>query len=262
MKPAVMAIPKFCSLCGRPLGGSGALLKPRGENERGLALCHNCLRSASRCPACQALLPADHAGRCPACGAEWVRCRLCGQITAGRHVQASGSDLLCETCRHVQPACTACGSPVVDGGRILTGDHLICPACERTIVYDEPAARAQFDQVKAAIGRELGLSLNVPTPVYLVDRDQLAAVARRLDKIIEPLPLDRSLGVYLRQGRRRGIYVLLGLPQALLSRRVAHLGGIRRVGGLQDFARHRARRYFTPHARPRRRVRRWSAPDA
>lgn len=218
----IMAAPKFCSLCGQPLLGNGAIFKSRQAGGCGLSVCHRCLRSSPRCPLCRAPIRPNDSNHCPFCGGELLSCRLCGQAIIGPYVEVNGRGPFCETCYQTRPICAACGSLATDGGRALPDGRHVCPVCDRTAVYNEATARALFGQLKAIVSHKLGLSLNIPTPVYLVDRDQLAAVARQLDNKIEPLSLDQSLGVYLRQGRRRGIYVLLGLPQTLLTRVLAH----------------------------------------
>ncbi len=214
--------PKFCSLCGQPLKGGGAVFKPRqGSSGRGLSVCHQCLGSVVRCPSCRTPVHESWAGPCPGCGAELPRCRACGAIIAGDYIEVNGYGPYCQTCGQMRPACVACGSLVAEEeGRALPDGHHVCSRCDRTAIYDEVVARTLFEQVKAITDRDLGLALNVPTPVYLVDRNQLALMAQHLDG--DAQPLDQSLGFYLRQGRQRGIYVLLGLPQILLMRVLAH----------------------------------------
>jgi hypothetical protein len=164
----------------------------------------------------------DGLTHCPYCGAQLSRCRACGQRITRHYVEVNGAGPFCETCYQSRPACVACGAPIAGGGRALPDGRRICAGCAQTAVHNEAAARVLFDQVQAILRRELGLALNVPTPVYLADREQLKMVTRRVGQQVEPLTLDRTLGVYLRQGRRRGIYALVGLPQTLLNQVLAH----------------------------------------
>ncbi len=143
-------------------------------------------------------------------------------MITGRYLKIEERGIFCETCFESRPACASCGSPVGQDGQALPDGRHLCPVCHRTAVFDQSAARAVFEQVKGIIGQELGLALNVPTPIYLADRQQLKATAERLGETLEPMPVDQSLGFYLRQGRRRGIYVLSGLPRTLLTSVLAH----------------------------------------
>ena len=82
--------------------------------------------------------------------------------------------------------------------------------------------------MKLTIQKNLGLRLNVPTGLALVDRQQLADVIRQQLKdgsqstSVQRLEPNRTLGIYTRRGLRRGIYVQSGLPRILLLQIVAH----------------------------------------
>ena len=74
----------------------------------------------------------------------------------------------------------------------------------------------------------LGLSLNVPTGLALVDRNQLAEVIRQQyerlpgDAHLNELDPHTTLGLYARRGIRRSIYVQSGLPIILFLQVAAH----------------------------------------
>jgi len=93
--------------------------------------------------------------------------------------------------------------------------------------------------MKALVARRLNLTLNIPTGLALVDRNQLSQVLRVGERPASKLPdpgleketileLDSqktnalTLGVYARRGMRRGIYIQSGLPRMLFLQVAAH----------------------------------------
>jgi hypothetical protein len=83
--------------------------------------------------------------------------------------------------------------------------------------------------MKQAVAQILGLQLNVPTGLALVDRNQLGEIIRRQQasmrssatKTVELDP-QQTLGLYARRGIRRGIYVQTGLPRMLFLQVASH----------------------------------------
>jgi len=83
--------------------------------------------------------------------------------------------------------------------------------------------------MKAVVKSRLGLKLNIPTGLALVDRNQLQEVIQKQQEngqgqVVNPQHLDpkRTLGIYARRGMRRGIYVQNGLPRMLFLQVAAH----------------------------------------
>jgi hypothetical protein len=82
--------------------------------------------------------------------------------------------------------------------------------------------------MKTAAAQRLGLKLNIPTGLALVDQTQLAGIIRQQLEAspplsnAEPIVPERTLGIYARRGIRRGIYVQNGLPRSLLLQVAAH----------------------------------------
>ncbi len=125
----------------------------------------------------------------------------------------------CADCARDRPRCDVCGLPVADGLSLADG-RLICATCQATAVHDPAEAQIIFRAAESAIAEQLGLSLSVPTGLALVGREELAAVMSDLGQ--EPDGAADTLGAYTRRGRRRGIYVLSGLPRWLLFQVAAH----------------------------------------
>jgi hypothetical protein len=90
--------------------------------------------------------------------------------------------------------------------------------------------------MKALVARRLGLTLNIPTGLALVDSNQLGEVLRVGERpaskssdpsITDKVPVlnfepQKTLGVYARRGMRRGIYIQSGLPRMLFLQVAAH----------------------------------------
>jgi hypothetical protein len=76
--------------------------------------------------------------------------------------------------------------------------------------------------MKSIVAQTLGLTLNIPTGLGLVDRNQLAEIIVKQSNGQQSLDPEKTLGVYARRGIRRGIYVQSGLPRTLLLQIIAH----------------------------------------
>jgi hypothetical protein len=106
---------------------------------------------------------------------------------------------------------------------------MMCAQCHTTAIYTPSAASALYEEMKSLIAQKLSLTLNVPTGLALVDRNQLADVIRQQQEVrranggeISELDPQRTLGIYARRGMRRGIYVQTGLPRLLFLQVAAH----------------------------------------
>lgn len=83
--------------------------------------------------------------------------------------------------------------------------------------------------MKSIADKHLGLSLNVPTGLALVDRAELAKVIQKQagtnnQNAAEHPDMDanKTLGLYVRKGMRRGLYLQAGLPRLLFLQVAAH----------------------------------------
>lgn len=141
------------------------------------------------------------------------------------------------------PACDVCGAPL-KGRRGDRNDHLpqqwqlsdgrlVCAQCHATAVVLPSEATALYEEMKMVAAHALGITLNVPTGLALVDRNQLGEVIRQqmqkkpgmqTSNAPQPSELDpeRTLGIYARRGMRRGIYVQTGLPRMAFFQVAAH----------------------------------------
>jgi hypothetical protein len=113
-----------------------------------------------------------------------------------------------------------------------------CIHCHQTAVYDAVLAQALFEQVAGVVTDQLGLGLNVGAEFTLVDSQHLGRLAAgatpalqastktRIDEIrpksTQRNPESRTVGLFVRKGHRRVMYVVSGLPQIFLVQTIAH----------------------------------------
>ncbi len=154
-------------------------------------------------------------------------CHLCGQPLGRRdwvyEVEngAAGATLvLCRACHETAPRCDVCGLPMSAPAASLPDGRLFCARCHQTAVYDPAQARALFAQVTAVVVDQLALTLNVGTDFTLVDQQHLQRLIAEAD--LAPDDPRRVIGLFVRQGRKRVMYVLSGLPRILFVQTVAH----------------------------------------
>lgn len=209
--------PAFCQLCGRPLNErSRRFHHPAWSPELSLHVCANCVAHKPRCPVCH--MPGNTDGACPTCRAVGPICVGCGRRPRRRAVHFGHNGPYCADCA-AGPRCHSCGLPV--GGDRASGDgRPVCAACRATAVVSADEANRVYRAAEDIIREQLGLSLNVPTGLTLVEPDELSTVLRDMGQ--DPDSGGETLGVYTRRGRRRGIYAAVGLPRLLLLQVAAH----------------------------------------
>jgi hypothetical protein len=103
----------------------------------------------------------------------------------------------------------------------LPDGRRICPRCHQTAVYDPTRAQALFEHAARVVTEQLGLRLNVGTNFALVDHQHLQRLASEGSPPLHDDPA-KVVGLFIRKGRKRVMYLLSGLPQILLIQTVAH----------------------------------------
>lgn len=216
-------LPGFCNLCGRRLNKDSALYHhPGWSDQRFLRVCKDCDRSRPRCKRCGIPISSSEPfPLCPTCLQDVPRCLSCGRPITGRYYEINDKGPYCPDCHKHRPVCDTCGAPLGAEQWILSDGRIACGDCHKTAIYEQPAAVQEYDSIKSYVASLLGLSLNIATPVVLVDRNQLAEIARQ-QKMAEADQIDMVLGVYARVGMRRGIYMQTGLPRTLFVQVAAH----------------------------------------
>ncbi len=96
-----------------------------------------------------------------------------------------------------------------------------CPHCHQTAVYDPTHAQELGQYAARVVGDQLGLELNIGADFTLVDKRHLQRLAAETSPDLRD-GRDKIVGLFIHKGRRRVMYVLLGLPQILLIQTVAH----------------------------------------
>jgi ribosome-binding protein aMBF1 (putative translation factor) len=216
----------FCQLCGRSILGRFHLYHhPTWPEEQQLRVCGDCVEGAVRCTACQIpMVGQGEAGLCPTCAVAALHCLSCGRPITDQYAEVGGKGPYCESCLRERDRCDICGTPLGHTHQLLTDGRQICAQCHATAVYDQETASQLYRQAQQTIQERLGLSLNVPTYLFLVGRDQLVQIVRKRKKV-RTEQVTSMLGIYSRQGMKRGIYVQSGLPRLLMMQVAAHEWG-------------------------------------
>jgi hypothetical protein len=176
-------------------------------------------------------------GICVTCSQHLRRCLACGRPVQSKFYEFDGLGPYCQQCYQHRPPCDVCGAPLTVEHWRLSDGRVICANCHATAIYVPNLAIALYREMRTLSAEQLGLALNVPTGLALVDRDQLREVIRR-QKISTPdnslnhssdgdpaaveTEVQRTLGLYARRGMRRGIYIQTGLPRMLFLQVAAH----------------------------------------
>lgn len=221
----------FCQFCGqRIVGKNWHFRHPDWPEEITLRICSDCADHAPRCISCGLpIAPAGSQDRCVTCQSKYPLCQACGQPISGDLTYFDGAGPFCQTCCYERPPCGSCGAPLTDDRWQLSDGRLICSHCRAGAVFSTQEAVDLFTEIKARLSVNPGIKLNIPTGLFLVDQEQLQEVIRQ-----QPARSEKSvikgfeqggpelLGIYLRHGMRRGIYILTGLPRKLFIQTAAH----------------------------------------
>lgn len=227
----------YCQLCGKKITGRPKTFHhPQWPPEMSLNVCMDCFRTRPRCQECGLPLALEtQAGFCVTCSQSLRFCLACGRPVKSQYYEFDGLGPYCQQCYRQRPPCDVCGAPLTSEHWQLSDGRVMCANCHVTAIYAPDAAVALYDEMKKISAQRLGLSLNIPTGLALVDRNQLREVIRRQRAgMLESQPAlgssgllleeeaPRTLGLYARRGMRRGIYIQSGLPRMLFLQVAAH----------------------------------------
>ena len=189
-----------------------------------------CYQDKPRCRICNLPMatPSPN-GVCATCSQHGLFCQSCGEPLRQKYIEFAGVGLYCESCYRGRSPCDLCAAPLTDQKWRLSDGRLTCAYCHATAIYSPADAAALYTEMKTVVVDILGLKLNVPTGLALVDRNQLGEVILQQqnnmgDKGAQAVDLDpnQTLGLYARRGMRRGIYVQSGLPRMLFLQVASH----------------------------------------
>lgn len=179
-------------------------------------------------------------GLCPTCAVLRRVCLACGQPITGAFYEFDGVGPYCPACYQGRPRCDVCSAPLTLEHWQLSDGRKVCGVCHQTAIYAPADALALYEEMKDLAVSRLGLVLNIPTGLALVDRNQIGGVIRRQSQTrpragndllhlhgpaapdAPDLDPNRTLGLYARRGMRRGLYVQTGLPRLLFLQVAAH----------------------------------------
>jgi len=155
-------------------------------------------------------------------------CHICGRRLWGRGwiytsngVADGQSIVVCRQCQKTAPRCDVCGVPMGANHIQLPDGRRTCPRCHQTAVYDPARAQVLFEHVTRVVVNQLDLGLNVGTDFTLVDHQHLQRLATKPSSALPDDPA-KVVGLFVRKGRKRVMYLLFGLPQILFIQTVAH----------------------------------------
>ncbi len=217
---------KHCNLCGRAVdvGHYRVFTRERGPSSRGLTVCADCERTKPRCAVCQTPMPEERTALrvCVSCFREGLRCRACGKRIRGAFVFLDGNDgPYCDTCHHTLAACDLCGAPAGEGASALADGRILCRRCHQTAVRDPRQVQILFHQVVDILANTFALHLFVRPRLVLVDHTRLVELSRTA-AAEDGGNGENVLGLFVRQGQRRVIYLQECLPRILVIQVIAH----------------------------------------
>jgi hypothetical protein len=161
-------------------------------------------------------------GICVTCAQSIKICLTCGKRVRGRYWDVDGVGPYCDQCHRERPKCDVCTAPLGDERWKLSDGRVFCGHCHSTGVFSLHDAKVLYEESKDIISRTLGLDLNIPTALVLVDRDQLSEVIQKQSNGSSYLDIEKTMGIYARRGMKRGIYVQTGLPRLLFLQVASH----------------------------------------
>ena len=132
-------------------------------------------------------------------------CLTCRQVIQVEYVEIDGVGPFCRDCRQNRPPCEVCGAPLSDDFRELSDGRRSCVRCNLSAVYAPADAITIYGELKDIIAQNLGLTLNIPTGLGLVDRKQLAEIIRLQSDNNGIMDVERTLGIYARRGIGRNL---------------------------------------------------------
>jgi hypothetical protein len=157
-------------------------------------------------------------------------CSLCGTSLEGvrrafRRVSRAGSLSLCADCAAQSRRCIGCGDPIV--GILSYGEPAcppLCAECRGAGITDSAAAQQIYDQIAAIAERDLGLRVYRRPVLVLASAQEMARLEtwRKPAHTVVPPGAMPLIGLYVKEGARRTIYALSGLPRSALCNVIAH----------------------------------------
>ena len=139
---------QWCNLCGARLSNLGLHQTPAFGHQRQIGW----LDSAGRISVWSL---------CVQCYDLRLRCASCNMQVGSEGVMLEGErGVYCRHCFESRPRCDTCGRPVGAHYWSRPDGRKLCDRCQSTAVSDAQYAHALYRRVRAALDRDLGLSLS------------------------------------------------------------------------------------------------------
>ena len=221
----------YCHLCGKSITGRYKTYRhKKWPQNMHLRVCASCEKTKPHCEVCRIPMADRSQNRvCKTCSETQEFCLTCGKPILGKSLEFDGVGPYCPICVAKRQPCNVCSAPITDERWMLSDGRVLCAFCNASAILTKEQANSLYEQMKSVVKTILGLSLNVPTGLALVDRTQLAKVVQGPNSIvhsngeaISELEPNRTLGLYVRKGMRRALYIQTGLPRLLFLQVAAH----------------------------------------
>jgi hypothetical protein len=221
----------FCHLCGRRIEGvCQPFIHKDWLSDQTLCVCSDCLENKPRCLICSLpmALPSPN-GLCVTCNATKKYCLACGGVVGKQTYMFDQRKPYCHKCVQTKKPCDSCNAPLTKQVWHLTDGRTICEYCHSKAIYSPMDADEAYAEIKMIANKELGIQLNIPTGLVLLEHHQfIDFIKDQIDRIYinhshkHQLDASRTLGLYARRGIRRAIYIQEGLPHSVFSQVAAH----------------------------------------
>jgi hypothetical protein len=221
----------YCQLCGEIIAGKSKTYHHESwPVNLQLQVCNRCEKTRPRCKICRIpILEKTPNGACQTCNGTLQYCLTCGDPIIGRFKEFDSVGPYCQKCCLERLPCDICSAPLSDQKWKLSDGRVLCVYCHGSTIVTKEQAQSLYEQMKSVADNILGMRLNVPTGLALVDRNQLQKVIQQQHITTgangnpnPQLDTEHTLGLYARKGMRRGIYVQSGLPRLLFLQVAAH----------------------------------------
>jgi hypothetical protein len=214
-----------CNLCGRAVAPNAYRVFARKSeaSPKGLTVCADCERTQPRCIVCHTPISAERAelGICRDCLQQGLRCRACGKPISQFLLVNASEGPYCERCFETHTRCNLCGALTNNGTARMPDGRIVCRRCHETSVRDPREASVLYQRVIDHLANSLGMELNIRPRLVLVDHARLAELSR-ISAAGNGHGGGEVLGLFVRQGQRRFIYLQELLPRPLLIQIASH----------------------------------------
>ncbi len=216
---------KYCSICDKRIKGRYYKL----ENSDVL-YCARCYLNIPKCVVCNKPVPRRQldpsSGACQDCLKKLPRCETCGKAIVGSFFRYKYSDgVYCPECHSTRNKCYTCGVPVGEHYWRFPDGRTICDDCHDRCIYDDPKIRNIMKEVENLVIRRIGIKAEIPYKLTITQLNSQSSTVAKAAKSgrnkTSPL-FGKELGLFRRLNGESEIFLLYGLPPAMIYETAAH----------------------------------------